>query len=382
MHRFGQRDDRRRRLLADDLSNNGGGTACRVWSADGPPQQKSEHYGEAEFLDRQPRLLDLVPRGKIGLFLLFVAAGVVVAGLEAAYAWMLNRVAAGGACPAVLDLAAKGSLGCWIASLWLLASSAAAFLVYSIRRHRTDDYQGRYRIWLWAAACWFILAADQAASLSDGFCDLMIALTGTPLWGDGTLWWAIPYALILGAVGSRLLMDIRSSRLAFCAMLTAIIVLLLVMAGRLGWIPFDGAARKVMVLAGADMIGGLLLLTAITLYARHEIFDAEGLLPRREKQSDKESDEENEEEESSPVVVKPPSSAAAQSLKIDTPHVSTTPAYRQSAAPVVSASTAKAATPSPVTPASAHHKQTKAERKALKERLLHERLERQGRLEY
>ena len=115
------------------------------------------------------------------------------------------RAAAGGAQLAALDIAAKGSLACWFSSLLLLAAAVMAMLVYAVRRHRTDDYQGRYRVWLWAAGCWLLMATDQAASLREAFQAAMIALTGTPLLGDGTLWWVAAYVLIFGAVGSRLL---------------------------------------------------------------------------------------------------------------------------------------------------------------------------------
>jgi hypothetical protein len=111
--RHGQRDDRRRRLLTDDLSNADGWPAYRDWPDDASQPPKSEHYGDAAFLERQPRLLDLMPRGLIVLSLLAMAAAGILAGLEASYAWMLGRVAHGGAAVAALDLAAKGSLGCW-----------------------------------------------------------------------------------------------------------------------------------------------------------------------------------------------------------------------------------------------------------------------------
>ena len=85
--------------------------------------------GNAEFLEQQWRLLDLVPR-RLPVFMLFLLAGIaVLAGLEAAYSWMLDRVADGryghrGArsrrerqpCLLVLLAHAAGSIGrprCW-----------------------------------------------------------------------------------------------------------------------------------------------------------------------------------------------------------------------------------------------------------------------------
>ena len=149
--RYGQRDDRRRRLLTDELANPDDWPACQAWPEEAPPPQKSEHYGDADFLERQCGCSIWSLAGWSVWCLCWRPGRRSSSGLEASYAWMLDRVADGGAPVAALDLAAKGSLGCWFSSLLLLAAAAVAILVYAVRRHRTDDYQGRYRIWLWAA---------------------------------------------------------------------------------------------------------------------------------------------------------------------------------------------------------------------------------------
>ena len=139
--------------------------------------------------------------------LILAAAAGIVAGMEVSYSWMMERAAGGGKIIAALDIGAKGSLACWFSSTMLLAASVAAMLVYGIRRHRTDDYPGKYRIWPWAAVCLLLMATDQAASLREAFRDLMIAATGTSLVGDGSLWWIIVYGILWIAVGSRVLLD-------------------------------------------------------------------------------------------------------------------------------------------------------------------------------
>ena len=360
--RFGQRDDRRRRLLTDDLSDGGGVSTCYAWPGDAPPQ-KSEHYGDAEFLEQRLRLLDLIPRRMVSLVLALIAATAILAGLEVSYAWMLDHAPEGPMATA-LDLTAKGSLVCWFSSLMLLAASATAVVVYSVRRHRTDDYQGRYRIWLWAAACCFLMATDEAASLREGLRDLMIGLTGTPLVDDGTLWWAVPYAFAWGAVGSRLLIDMRSDRLSVGALLVAAVTHMLAIAGWLGWIFPQGNSRDMMFLVGFEMAGNLALLAAMTLYARHVILDAEGLLPRRVLRLD----EELIDEESIASTAKSAPPARNRWRKIDPPHTAGQPAFQRVATSTTTASVSQA----PV-----QRKLTKAERKALKQRLLRERLERQ-----
>ena len=165
----------------------------------------------------------------------------------------------------------------------LLAASVAALLVYTVRRHRTDDYQGRYRVWLWAAGCWFLMATDQAASLREGFRDVMIALTGTPLLGDGSLWWVVVYVLVFGAVVRGCCWTcgragFRSSPWSAPRSPTA-------WRWPLSRLETVGtAAGEVMFRAGSEMAGHLMLLAAMGLHARYVILDAQGLMPHPEPQ--------------------------------------------------------------------------------------------------
>jgi hypothetical protein len=314
--------------------------------------------------------LDLVPRRPIVLtFLLILAVG-MIAGLEAGYHWVAERVAEhGGGMVATLDLAAKGSLGCWFSSLLLVAASIAAILIYTVRRHRTDDYQGRYRVWPWAAACWFLVATDQATGLRDVVRDAMVSLTGTALVGDGALWWVILYALLLGALGSRLVVDMRESWFSMGVLLGAAVVHSVVTGLRLGWIPPLEGVRQVMLLAGTEMVGNLMLFSAMILHARHVISDAEGLLPDRE--ADEDEDLEDVEDSMS--------ADGDQWRKIDSPHSTPQPVFQRVpiAQPVAASPSAPPTSDAISSPI--NRKLTKGEKKALRERLLRERRERERR---
>jgi hypothetical protein len=366
----GQRDARRRRLLTDDLSN-ADESRCRVWPENAHAAQSS--YGNAEFLDRQWRLLDLVPR-RLPILMLLLSAGIaIIAGLEAAYSWMLGRAAITGATIAALDIDAKGSLACWFISLTLLAAAVASLLVYTVRRHRRDDYQGRYRIWRWTALCWFIVATDQAASLREGLRDIIVAFGVTPRLSDYTILGVAVYVLLLVAIGSRLLLDMRPSRLSIGALIGAAVAYGLALASWLGWLGTDSRTVEVMFRMGAEMAGALMLLTAMTLHARYVLLDAEGRLPHREAEEADEPDEDELDNEVKVVgpgnrwrAAEPPHTAAPQ------------PAAFQRPATPPTASAASQPFSSTFTPEPINRKLTKGERKALKERLLRERREREA----
>jgi hypothetical protein len=277
----GQGTDRRRRVLNDEVL--GRPDAAEATLVDGSPpssrgsRRQKSRYAEAACMDAQPRITDIVPRRNGVLALAVVAGLAVIAGLEALYFYMprLASMATDGRV-AAFDLDSEGSLGAWYSSLLLLASSLMAALVWSLRRHRLDDYHGRYRIWSWAAVTWFVMSLDEACSLHEGFKEMMTHLTGQRLLGDGSVWWIMAYSLVLGAVGLRLLMEMRVCRSSTTTLvLTGICWVVAVLAQvEVVW-PRSGA-RGVMVEEACEMAGFLLLLLSMTLHARFVIYEIEG----------------------------------------------------------------------------------------------------------
>jgi hypothetical protein len=346
-----------------------------------PPVHKTQRYGDAEFLDRQPSLLELLPQRLIGWALILLVGLGLIAGIEALYVWTPKLTAALGQKPAgvrlaAFDLAGKGSLAAWFSALVLLAASLVAVLVYSVRRHQVDDYQGHYRVWLWAALCCFLMASDAAASLHEGFRDLMTLATGAPLLGDGSIWWVIGYTLLLGAVGLRLLMDAWPCRLSTAALLLAAGAYVAAVIVRMQWLPVVEAERRVLIVQGMAMAGHLLLLVAMGLQARYVLADARGLVPSRPQKSPtkkaKKTDLDGE-------------SAGGDDawVAVDSPHGSPQPVLRRASAVAAAAPAPAPSSPTllsssrPTPSDSPDKKLSKTDRKALKNRLIQERLKRQ-----
>ena len=259
-------------------------------------------------------------------------------------------------------------------------------VVFGIRRHKTQDYHGHYRVWLWAASCWVLMATDVAASLHEGFQEMMIAVTGTRLLGDGSVWWVIPAVFLLGAIGSRLLVDMWSCRLSSAALILTAICYLAVLAIHFGWIVPIGGAHRVLIAEGAEMGGHLLLLMAMGLHARYVILDAEGLLPRREPKPQlaimepTAEDEAAEREQEDWADNDTETLASNDWVTVDPPHGKAQPVLKR----VVQSTSSKAAS-TPVATAAASssdsasgdQKLSKADRRALKKRLIDERLQRE-----
>ena len=228
-------------------------------------------------MDRQLRVTDLVPRKYLTLLLWFLSGVTVIAGLEALYAWMpelAGRTTDGRI--ATLDLDSEGSLGAWYSSFILQLAAVMALVVFVVRRQKADDYHGRYRIWAWAALCWQVMSIDESASLHEGFKELMTLTTGQRVLGDGSIWWVAAYALILGTMGVRLVLEMRVCRGSTATLFLSGTCFVAAIVAQMGGVWPDQGARAVMLEEGFEMAGGVLLLLAMTLHARYVILAAQG----------------------------------------------------------------------------------------------------------
>ena len=175
--------------------------------------------------------------------------------------------------------------------------------------------------------------------------------------------------LVVGAVGSRVLMDMRASLASMGLLLMAALVHTLAVVGQLGgFLAKDG--HRLMYFTGAEMLGNLLLLAAMTAYARHVILDAEGLLLRDEPTPEEEALVETEHAEAEEDTVD------TRWMKIDAPHPIPQPAFQRAETSMSKSAVASSSASTNVSPPLSR-KLTKQERRALKERLLRERMQRE-----
>jgi hypothetical protein len=386
--RGGQGDERRRRVLTDTLGDSLDGDAPARTTARRANritvEPKSAHYGDATFMDHPLRVTDLVPRRLTRFGLLFALGLAVIAGLELLHAWIptLARYTGGRGLTA-FDLRGSDSLAAWVSSSMLSLAGLTATLVYNVRRYRNDDYGGRYRIWLWAAMCCFLASVDVTATFHDAIRETMSRLSGTRVFGDGTIWWLAPWLFLLGGVGLRLVVDMCECRLSTTVFAGGVLAYAFSLALRFGLPLAVTSAVRVMVEQGANLVGGLLILLAVGLHARYVILDAEGLI---HSENDDEADDEPEQEAEDDSVDEIPIVNRSKPLRTDLleprwgppqpAHPSPQPPMKKPAVTLVSSTPTSSNTPPKLAgglgqnTSSAQQKLSKADKKALRKRLL------------
>jgi hypothetical protein len=179
------------------------------------------------------------------------------------------------------DLASTGSVAAWVAAVVLLLASALCLLVYSIRRHRIDDYRGRYRIWLAASAACLILSATSVAGLHHVLAYTLSHVTGWTALRAGAVWWLAVAGLPLAWVALRTLRDVMECRLAASLWIAAIGCYVAAGASYLGFVPAVAPRIDTMLNAVLALVGHWLLLVAVVSYARFVVLDAQGLVSIR-----------------------------------------------------------------------------------------------------
>jgi len=220
-------------------------------------------------MEQLPRISDLIPRRTLSYCGLWFVGTLAIAGLVGLDIWMdaLGRLTADGTVEA-FDLDAEGSLGAWYSSLLLLLTCGVTLIIYAIRQRQVEDYQARYRIWLWAALCWLVMSIDETASLHEGFKELMTIAAGTRLTGDGSLWWVLAYAVVLCPVGLSLVYEMRGSWGARFGLALTAVCYVTAVAAQLEKIPGLLGREEIRVEEALEMAGNLTLLLSMALHAR------------------------------------------------------------------------------------------------------------------
>ena len=185
------------------------------------------------------------------------------------------------------DLAQRGSLGAWLASVTFGFAVAIMLGTYSVRRYRRDDYRGKFTVWRWAIVAAVMISVDSTCHLHDawqGACEFAFQ---TKLWGDGSIWWLGCWSLVLGGMLVRLMMEMSSSRLATVAAAGAGLCYLYSLLAQLNVHSAGPLQASHISKVAILLLGHHLMLYSLVSYARDVVLEAMGLLEspivRREK---------------------------------------------------------------------------------------------------
>ncbi|HEX5470879.1 MAG TPA: hypothetical protein VFW73_03285 [Lacipirellulaceae bacterium] len=282
MVNFPGRHDRRRRVLKEEvLAASAPRRAYRKESrseaADGAPR-----YSDAAGVENHPQITDFIPRrySSIAFLILF---GAVLTAISSALHYFVVPIAVSHGVKKIapFDFAARGNLSDWLAAVVLFLTSGFCLMTYSIRRHRIDDYRGRYRIWLGAALACLILSINSVAGIHEVLADVLTRITGWSALRNGAAWWLTLAGLPLAWIFVRILLDVRECRVGTALLVASAACYGLSAATFLGYGPSVEPRVESILVVGLLLLGHWLVFAAVVSYSRFVVLDAQGLIPVR-----------------------------------------------------------------------------------------------------
>jgi hypothetical protein len=166
-----------------------------------------------------------------------------------------------------------GGLQNWLAQAYLFMAAGVALIVRVMRRHRRDDYNGRFRAWGWLAVLFVLAALAGATPVGRLVAAAMTDATGTAFGPEGLGWWIALASTAVVAVTLWAVLPLHE-RLATGLWLTAGLVAWGVAAAAT-WLA-DGREGYAVAGAAAWSLASGILLVSMLVAARSVIREVRG----------------------------------------------------------------------------------------------------------
>lgn len=273
--------ERRRRVAAGSSAQTGSSRSAGSTAS-------LQAYTEDAHAEAQPRISEFIPQRPFSLFVVFLLGLVPIAAVTAVYVGRVtflgaaNRLAVAG-----MELYGRGTIAAWLASMMMMAGASACLMVYNTRRHRTDDYRGRYGFWLWAAVFFVVLSIDAIAGLHQLIQAGCVAFFRDIALEYGARCWLTVVGLLIGGMSIRALIDMRQSRGACSSMLLGLTSLTMSGLHYLNIYRAFSGQTGIMLMVTMLLVGQFLIVYSLIVYARFVFRVAQGdvkIVARKRKQ--------------------------------------------------------------------------------------------------
>ena len=224
-----QRRDQRRRLIVSWRRSAGKADAP---AADSPRSMAAYDSDALPEKHRGPAVLLPTTLGGFSLAIIAILLPLAAAVAAATSGPLLGRdlFAGGGrfartiaAAGGLFDPRGMASLQGWLAELYLLVAAGIAVVVRLMRRHRRDDYKGRFRAWGWMAVVLVAVACAGAVPIGRLVAAAFSDATGIAFGPDGFGWWVLVSAIVVAVVSLWAVLPLHE-RLATSAWLTLALI--------------------------------------------------------------------------------------------------------------------------------------------------------------
>lgn len=265
--------DRRRRRLAVESDDSSPveladlpAPAGMQRTAHGPPLEASAGSGSAR---RALPLAILIPAewwkyAVAGLGAALVVCGIGIANGQAPAWSQLTGIDFGQV------FAPQGSrAAAWFSALVLTVASQVALVIWWLRSQSEKDFDGRYRLWAWVSATWFLLGCCSATGCHQLLAKLVAPHIPGSLPQKELLSWVLPALSIGGRIVLTLRREMGACRISRWLSYLAALAYLGAASAELEMNLLPSSGMRKLIGGVAGLIGHLFVLFAMWLHARH-----------------------------------------------------------------------------------------------------------------
>jgi len=237
-------------------------------------RERVREYFDRAMLENQPRLTDLIPKSVWAYLAMFLLGGISIYACQQAF--IHTRALDTAEFPKHLfDVTGTGNIANWCMSVMLLLLSVGAVFVYLLRRHKADDYKGRYRLWLYLAGFAGFLSFDVATGAHQILAVPLAGITMPAPWDQASMWWLLVIASTVFYLAARLLIEFKSRPGMLMLLSMAVMVLITAACSRLGGVIGESALTTDVAQSTLVMSSILVVCLMTWLNARKVYLDAQ-----------------------------------------------------------------------------------------------------------
>lgn len=302
------RDDRRRRAILDDR-NGAGRSADAAGGEEAAGGKRGRRYSAQALLERRVRVVDLIPIHWTSVAAYYLLGVVLIGLLATLHYYAAERLT-------FANLTSVNSLGGWLAIIAFWTAAQGALVIYRIRRHRIDDYRGRYHVWLWSVALLGLAGIDLLVDFRTPLGQWIEATSGRQFADLENGWALLVASVFYGLAMLRIVWEVRASRGALAVALLSMTALGTFVASKANLILWPEQLDPQLATCVLYLSGVCMLSMMLTQYARFVWMDAIGLIvPKAVAETEEQAEEEKKPAKSGrrrPTIVKKEAEAAAE----------------------------------------------------------------------
>lgn len=251
-------------------------------AADATFEKSSSEYSISARRRHLAKTTDLIPKRAVAVALLVfcLAAGVGLINLLSFYSGQMRELL-GERATEVFSLTQQGSVAQWFCTTLLMLGGMASFQIYALRRHRSDDYVGAYKLWFWMAVLLLFASLNSAVGLHQLAVHAAGTLVGSQMAPGGWVFVGITLAGIL-LVAIRMIVEVRQSRVASAGVVLVSLAFCSATLVQVPQIKTTLGSNVDVAYGNLLVVGNALLLLTVFLYARFVYFCAQGILAKQQ----------------------------------------------------------------------------------------------------